>query len=299
MDKTPENSFRLLTGAHMIPMIGKENKRGEDRYYISKCGTCIAVFDGVGGWAKKGVDTSAYSEALSTGAKEAFEKKSLKNPVEILQHAWQSANGITGTSTALAIVINGSKLEAANLGDSQFTIIRNEKTLMQSEEMQIQFNMPYQIGTGSDMSPKTHAKTYSLQLEEGDLIVLGSDGLFDNMTAHAITALIKGKENSLSEIAAIVAQKAHEISLNSRISTPFEKEAQKHKVSWRGGKQDDVTVILGKNIIPRCFIVLKMNRLIHNLLFFSFPTANTSPALLVALMISSFFPVIFGMDIPR
>jgi len=71
----PEVTFKLTTGVLAIPMIGKESKGGEDRYFISKCGTCVAFFDGVGGWAKKGVDASAYSEALSVGAREAFEKK--------------------------------------------------------------------------------------------------------------------------------------------------------------------------------------------------------------------------------
>jgi len=237
-----------MTGSHMIPMIGKEFKRGEDRYYISKCGTCVAVFDGVGGWSKKGVDASAYAEALSISTKEAFEKLSLKNPVDILQHAWTSTGKITGTSTALCLVINGTKLEAANLGDCQFMIIRKEKTVMQSEEMQVEFNMPYQIGTGSDMTPQSHSKTYSIQLEEGDLLVIGSDGLFDNMAAHSITSITvpsKGKEKSCSELATAIAQKAYDISINSRNSTPFEKEAQKQGKSWRGGKQDDVTVIVG------------------------------------------------------
>jgi len=116
---------------------------------------------------------------------------------------------------------------------------------MQSEELVVEFNMPYQIGTGSDMVPHTHAKLYSIDLEEGDIVVIGSDGLFDNMTAHAITSLIK-KDKPSADIATTIAQKAFEISTNTRVSTPFEKEAQKHKQTWRGGKQDDITVIVGK-----------------------------------------------------
>jgi len=162
-----------------------------------------------------------------------------------MQHAWKSATKIEGTSTALILCVHGTTLEGSNLGDSQFIIVRKDKTLMQSEELQVEFNTPYQIGTGSDMTPLTHAKKYSVPLEEGDIIVLASDGLFDNMTAYAITSLIK-KDKSCTEIATTIAQKAFEISTNTRATTPFEKEAQKHKQTWRGGKQDDITVIVIK-----------------------------------------------------
>jgi len=174
-----------------------------------------------------------------------MKKNGITNPTQIMQHAWKFAVKMEGTSTALVVYVNGTNLEASNLGDSQFILVRKDSTLMQSEEMQVEFNMPHQIGTGSDMVPDSHAKTYSIPLEEGDIVVVGSDGLFDNMSAFQITSLIK-KEKSSAEIASAIAQKAFEISTNTRVSTPFEKEAQKQNQTWRGGKQDDITVIVGK-----------------------------------------------------
>lgn len=238
--------FTLKTGAHAIPQPGKANKEGEDRYYVSKKGTCIAVFDGVGAWAKHGISAAAYAEALSNGTKQAYETEAMVDPVQIMQYAYSTATKIQGTSTGLVIVLKGNKLEAANLGDCQFVVIRKEKTFVQSKEMQVEFNTPYQMGQGSNMTPQSHAARYSIELQPDDIIVLGSDGLFDNMNASSISAIVKKGDKPSEIIAKELATRAFEISNSKTTPTPFEKDAVRNKVGWRGGKQDDITVIVGK-----------------------------------------------------
>lgn len=59
----------LSAGAAMIPHPAKQEKGGEDAYFIAE--HCLGVADGVGGWAEIGVDPGLYSRQLMQFAKEA------------------------------------------------------------------------------------------------------------------------------------------------------------------------------------------------------------------------------------
>jgi len=241
----PLLSFRLDVGHHQIPQPNKINKLGEDTLYVNP--NCIGVFDGVGGWAKEGVDAREYANKLCKGVKEAFETKNLTNPIDILQHAYEEGHAVKGTSTALVLVINKDTLNAANLGDSQFIVVRNLSVILESKEQQIEFNMPFQIGTGSDLQPKLHADKYTLSIQHNDYIVMGSDGLFDNLqTTAMVNSIKKGPKGSCKIIAKDIAQKAYANSLKRNITTPFSKLAKQHNIVWSGGKPDDITVIVAK-----------------------------------------------------
>eukprot|EP00757_Euglenozoa_sp_SAG-D1_P022130 gene22130-1294_t len=47
-----------------VPHHLKEETGGEDAYFVSRRGIALGVADGVGGWAKEGVDSSRYSRML-------------------------------------------------------------------------------------------------------------------------------------------------------------------------------------------------------------------------------------------
>lgn len=85
-------------------------------------------------------------------------------------------------------------MKTCNLGDSGYAIFRvhhleNEtgcdeqkaNIIMQfrSKEQQYSFNFPYQCGTNCDLPYKADDNEH--RLEHNDIIVLGSDGLFDNV----------------------------------------------------------------------------------------------------------------------
>lgn len=56
--------LRLRSAAVMIPHPAKEDRGGEDAYFIGDQGTAVGVADGVGGWAEVGVDPGLYSREL-------------------------------------------------------------------------------------------------------------------------------------------------------------------------------------------------------------------------------------------
>lgn len=48
------------------------------------------------------------------------------------------------------------------------------------------------MGAKSNIFPKTHADSYELDLELNDMLVMGSDGLFDNLFLEEIVSLLDG-----------------------------------------------------------------------------------------------------------
>lgn len=59
--------------------------------------------------------------------------------------------------------------------------------VFKSPQQQHDFNFPYQLGSGDGMSdPPEAAATFSVPVIEGDIIVAGTDGLFDNVFTDEI-----------------------------------------------------------------------------------------------------------------
>ena len=72
-------------------------------------------------------------------------------PIKILSNSYNSLlekkNDLIGSSTACVIVFHreSHSLHTANLGDSGFVIIRNNKIVHRSQEQQHYFNSPFQL----------------------------------------------------------------------------------------------------------------------------------------------------------
>lgn len=70
-------------------------------------------------------------------------------------------------------------MQGLNLGDSGYLILRDNKVLFHSPVMQYRFNAPYQCGTNHKLPYA--AQKFDHKVESGDLIVMASDGLWDNL----------------------------------------------------------------------------------------------------------------------
>jgi len=224
-----------------LPGEGKLNKNGEDAILITKCKKCLGVFDGVGEWVKYGVDSSAYSNKLSSSAKVLFEKEKIRDPITLMQRAYLEAKDVIGTSTGCIVIIEGDKLLAANLGDSGFIVIRNHKVVLSSKSQQISWNCPFQMGKDCTLNPKEHGDKYTFDLKKGDIIVIASDGLWDNLSNGDVVVLLKTPNEKSADN---IVKAAKDIMNSTTAQSPFAKEAKKLKKQWSGGKPDDVSVII-------------------------------------------------------
>eukprot|EP00345_Euplotes_harpa_P006604 CAMPEP_0168318512 /NCGR_PEP_ID=MMETSP0213-20121227/522_1 /TAXON_ID=151035 /ORGANISM="Euplotes harpa, Strain FSP1.4" /LENGTH=180 /DNA_ID=CAMNT_0008319591 /DNA_START=1671 /DNA_END=2213 /DNA_ORIENTATION=- len=99
-------------------------------------------------------------------------------------------------------------MNVANLGDSGFLVIRYDEMtqsfqiVKKSKEQQHSFNTPYQLANIPKDKFKakiadqfwsdepTLADTYQVKLKPGDIIMLATDGLFDNLFKHEILRVV-------------------------------------------------------------------------------------------------------------
>lgn len=77
-------------------------------------------------------------------------------------------------------MLRDDELRIANLGDCGVSVIRRNEFVFRTEEQQHSFNYPFQLGTGSSDSP-SDAQMFTVKIMDGDIVVMGSDGIFDNL----------------------------------------------------------------------------------------------------------------------
>lgn len=237
----------LNVGVSSVPHPAKIAKGGEDAYFLSGDMRAIGVADGVGGWADIGVDPAEYSRKLMEEGKVSAEASTFqRDPVRIMCEAYNAALRVQGSSTACIITLDGLRLNAANLGDSGFMVLRGTQIIYRTKEQQHSFNFPYQIGTGSADRPE-HAQRITIEVQPGDLIILGTDGLWDNLFDEDIVELVLQSYSDPASIAQVISHQAHLIANNKDILSPFSKSARSNGYPLAsGGKLDDITVLVGR-----------------------------------------------------
>ncbi|CAM6079667.1 unnamed protein product [Sphagnum tenellum] len=248
-DQTEGNigTLRLLSGACCLPHPNKIQTGGEDAYFICSDKQVVGVADGVGGWAELGVDAGKYARELMSQSLLAVrqEPHGYIDPARIMRYA-HSKTKCPGSSTACILALSDNGLEAANLGDSGFLLMRDGSTIFKSPVQQHQFNIPFQLESGGS-DPPSAAEVFSLQVAAGDVIVAGTDGLFDNLYDNELVGVVihatragLGPQVTAQKIVALARERAEDRDRQ----TPFSLAAQEAGYRFYGGKLDDITVVV-------------------------------------------------------
>ncbi|KAI8562365.1 hypothetical protein RHMOL_Rhmol03G0030700 [Rhododendron molle] len=240
----------MVAGSLYLPKEDKLKPRGEDAHFMCIEEKTIGVADGVGGWAKTGVDAGEYSRDLMTNSTIAVlnQPKGAVDPKQVLNEAYSNTKA-RGSSTACIITLNGHTLRAVNMGDSGFMVVRGGRVIYQSPIQQWSFNCPYQLGSSKKDHPDL-AMELELEVEAGDVVVAGTDGLLDNMHPSEIEEIIRpcleqDADSDPQQLAEGIANLALYNSFDKYADTPYARAARKagHR-HRRGGKVDDITVIV-------------------------------------------------------
>nr|XP_023913254.1 probable protein phosphatase 2C 80 [Quercus suber] len=101
--------------------------------------------------------------------------------------------------------------------------------------------------SGGQYLKPTSREQYKVDVEAGDILTVGTDGLFDNMFENQIKDVAeKSTEEGIDPalVARAVAESAYQISLDKNATTPFMLASSKSKRHRSGGKVVDITVIV-------------------------------------------------------
>jgi len=235
----------------------------------------ICVADGVGGWNEIGIDPSKYSNELCENVKNEYLINGLEynyDPRRIfIEAAKKSKEQGSATFCMCSLDYEKNYLHTVNLGDSGYMVIRDIgegskinyvqnlnnqeeelstvdlKVMYKSEEQQHKFNFPYQVGSHGD--PPEECDTRVHEIQENDIIVLGTDGLWDNLFDEQIVAIIRpfyldsNKIKDLNQVARLMSEFAEKLSISPKYKSPF---SVKSKGLYIGGKSDDITIIIAQ-----------------------------------------------------
>lgn len=226
--------FFFETSSYFKP---KDGSKGEDSFSIGKRILCVA--DGVGGWKEHGVDPGQYSKTLVKNYMSLYNNKpnsSNISDIGLFSKACHLSKLITGSSTFCSCRLQNNVLYTLNLGDSGYALIQKGKITYRSREQQHSFNFPFQVGTNGDSPLKAEIKEHD-NIEEKDLVILATDGLWDNIyEATLLDMILNGKTaNEIGEL-------CYKLSKNRQYISPFSINSQ---LRFLGGKQDDITILIG------------------------------------------------------
>lgn len=255
--RSSEVSFSV--GTCLIPHPKKVEKGGEDAFFVSNYnGGVIAVADGVSGWAEEDVDPSLFPRELMANAYNFVQDEEVNNDPQILIRKAHAATFSTGSATVIiAMLEKNGNLKIANVGDCGLRVIRNGQVIFSTSPQEHYFDCPYQLSSERVGQTYLDAMVSNVELMEGDTIVMGSDGLFDNVFDHEIALTVANKD--VSEAAKALANLANSHAMDSNFDSPYSLEARAKGFEapwWKkvlgmkltGGKLDDITVIVGQVI---------------------------------------------------
>lgn len=268
------NDLHLITAASGISKydstLSLNTKRscGDDACFLAshQLGDVIGIADGVGGWRSYGVDPSLFAVSLMEACERLVLEGSFQPtlPIRLLEAAYEEVienkTPLIGSCTACVVCLerNKNRVHTANLGDSGYVVVRHGEVVERSEDQQHYFNTPFQLSvappnlrhlTLSD-SPAS-ARTSVFDVHDGDVILVASDGLFDNLTDemilhHVRKMTAKTNENDLRNTAVSLVEHAHTLASDPDYLSPFCQSAAKSGLNLKGGKPDDITVLLSR-----------------------------------------------------
>ena len=244
------------------------NEEGAPREWIA-----FGVADGVYMWRNLGIDAGLFSRRLMGVASDHFARDAPDpsapppDPSALLEAAYEGAlaERIKGSATACVATVDAAHgvMRTANVGDSGFMLIRGDpgsrEVAHRSPHQEHEFGRPFQLGHHDASDKPADAMLTTFPLEPGDVVVMGSDGLWDNLSEREILACVEQvfhgtgyqrgmgaeKQGVLNDAARAVVSAAYQAAMDKRRTTPYSLAATENfDMVYSGGKKDDITAVV-------------------------------------------------------
>ena len=253
--------------------VGKLFYLNEDAFFCNE--SALGVADGIGSLKTEfGISSRDFSHELMVKCDQysRVRGENLQNHMlnckEVIKQAYNSLES-GGSSTFLLALLSGRQMNILNLGDCGLILIRNDgsfKIVFQTTAKVHSFNTPYQLTRRFSLKQLTEGNHSIKNIDKsddindsdefmittlpGDYVVMGSDGLWDNLYPTEILKILEQyKHEPVHKIAAIITKIA-KIRAIGISKTPF---SVLHKASGKGnyigGKIDDITVVVAKVLV--------------------------------------------------
>lgn len=213
-----EDGFRVIAAPICEKKPGgsdraSEGACGEDSFFISTESLLFGVADGVGGYGGQAgffarcltqellrlsnniIESRRKSGVLDGAIAENFGTEvALKSLIDRARNKCRLEGLPEGGSTAVIALVEPKtkRITIANIGDSAAMVLRGNKILIRTLEQMHSGGAPYQLTNtqrGGDTGSEAHVYHYG-PLRKGDVIIMGSDGLWDNLNDEEVVSLV-------------------------------------------------------------------------------------------------------------
>ncbi|CCX04619.1 Similar to Protein phosphatase PTC7 homolog; acc. no. Q5U3N5 [Pyronema omphalodes CBS 100304] len=196
-----------------------------------------------------------------------------------------------GTTTVCGAVLEGNTVRVVNLGDSVGMVYRPKKAptaqeiqekegaakrtrwgrkvveekeepgwLLRTKEQWHWFDCPRQLGTNSPDTPAGQAVVQEVEVQDGDILLLATDGLVDNMWDAEILQVIEevlgepeeviereagtgGDAGRMKVLASRIVEQAKKTAMDMFAESPYMERSIDEGLGIEGGKWDDISVV--------------------------------------------------------
>lgn len=245
---------------------------GDDAIVSSPC--YIGVADGVGAWNTRpqghaalwsrlilhfwALETEHQIIRFNNPSRTSAGILTPQTSIVALQASYETTTALTkpapffGTTTAcLALLLPPTTLLLTNVGDSQAFLFRPSegRFIARTEEQWHWFDCPRQLGTNSPDTPEGVAKVVQVPVQEGDLVLIATDGLMDNLWEAEISReLMKWIDEGEGEgyMAEELVEKAQNVAMDPWGLSPYMERAVEQGLGIEGGKWDDISVVVAR-----------------------------------------------------
>jgi len=205
--------YRFQHGSAIIPHPKKCKRGSEDALFAKK--HSLGIFDGVSSWMDDGIDAGIFAHNLCHFTSQQIKSKPL--PAAVFAALMQTS--VPGSATVCVVDISKDDgiLNTFNLGESGFLLLRRTtrkssnwrifKYFQSQEEQNAEFhvfakstpmmhddedNCPFQLGSLDAPTQDCigDAQTQQIQTQAGDILILATDGLFDNLSESEIVDFV-------------------------------------------------------------------------------------------------------------
>ncbi|EFW22154.1 hypothetical protein D8B26_001126 [Coccidioides posadasii str. Silveira] len=220
-DPETQDAIGLQQGRNYLERKLSRPDSGEDAFFVSKIdhhpnAFAFGVADGVGGWTQSGVDPADFSHSFCSYLAECALKWDASahelRARALMQMGYERTLAdrtiFAGSSTAcIGVACEDGTVQLANLGDSGSVLFRLAAVHHYSTPQTHDFNTPYQLSVMpplirmqsaifggrqyEDLPQDANVTNYRLQ--HGDVLLLATDGVYDNLNNQDILTLVTGR----------------------------------------------------------------------------------------------------------
>eukprot|EP00754_Rhynchopus_humris_P003928 Rhum_TRINITY_DN12038_c0_g1::Rhum_TRINITY_DN12038_c0_g1_i1::g.48806::m.48806/K17508/PTC7, PPTC7; protein phosphatase PTC7 len=193
---------------------------GEDSFFIEESMmSSVGVADGVGGWQSEGVDPGKIARSIMSNCAH-FASEKYAPPTWLLAEAYYKVKYAkeveAGSTTACICSLREVQDEGGsarlivfgvNLGDSGAILVRNGK-IVERSPFQQNYGAPNQLAVipeslrskGFIQNEPYEGAPVQFEVSRGDILVLATDGLWDNVEDNTIEGIVEKYSADTSEL---------------------------------------------------------------------------------------------------